>query len=109
MSLQHDPPDLYLPHCKCKHRPAVNVPLMVALSTHVGICWLEVQQAESIVDMNLSQAPVAGHADMQACFLPGEAHPSELPEGEGILLMENMILSFLEVRRLRELLGRAGV
>ena len=80
--------------------------LVVALGPHIRVCRPQVQKPKPVVDMNLSKAPVASQAEVQARFLPMETHPAELAKRDGIVPVEDVILSFEKVRRAFQLLRR---
>lgn len=82
------------------------MPLMVALGARVRICGTQVQKPKPVIDVDLSETSVAGHAEVQSCLLPLEAYSAKLAERERIVLVEDMILAFEKVRGTIQLLER---
>lgn len=74
------------------------MPLMVALSARVRIRRTQVQEPKPVIDVDLSETPIASQAEVQTCLLPLEAYSAKLAERERIVLVEDMILAFEKVR-----------
>ena len=82
------------------------MPLMVALGPRVRICGTQVQKPKPVIDMDLSQTPVARQAEVQTCFLSVKTYPAKLAEGDRIILVEDMIFAFEKECRAIQFLER---
>src|SRR5579864_4115160 len=87
------------PHRQVEFGPAIRMSLMVAIRTHVRVCGTQVQKTKPVIDMNLSEASITAQTEVQARLLSTEPYSAKLPEGDGIVFVEDMIFAFLKVRR----------
>lgn len=93
---QHNAANPYWFFRQRKFRPAVGMPLVIALGAHVRICGTQVQEPKSIVNVNLSETPIARYAKVQTCFLAMKTYPAKLAVGNRIVLVEDMVFAFLK-------------
>lgn len=69
-SWEDDPDDSYTLDREPEIRPAVDMPLMVPVGTHVRICGLQMQQPKAVVDVDLSKLSIARQAKCKPASCP---------------------------------------